>query len=70
MGGSGLTPDGTENNFMKLVGHILMYKLCDLFNSLSTCALPSAWKCAIVMPLHEEGDHHDFNNYGPSKIYY
>lgn len=47
-----------------------MYKLWDLFNSLSAFALPSAWKCAIVMPPHKAGAHHDFNNYCPPKICY
>ena len=46
-----------------------MYPLCDLFNlSLSTCGLPSTWKCAIITLLYKGGDPHDINNYCPISI--
>ncbi len=62
-------PDGIEIKFIKLAANILMYSLCDLFNlSLSTCALPSAWKRATVTPLHKGGDPHDISNYRPISI--
>ncbi len=54
---------------MKLVGHILMYPLADLFNlSLSTHCIPHIWKCARVTPLFKGGDPTDVNNYRPISI--
>lgn len=64
-----LGPDGIEIKFTKWAAYIVTYPLCDLFNlSLSTCALASAWKCAMVTPLHKGGDHHDMNNCCPISI--
>ena len=46
-----------------------MYPLADLFNlSLSTCELPTIWKCARIIPLHKDGDLLDTNNYRPTSI--
>lgn len=46
-----------------------MYPLADLFNlSLSTCSVPSIWKCARVIPLFKGGDSSDVNNYRPNSI--
>lgn len=62
-------PDGLEIKFFKLASHVLSFPLSDLFNlSLTTCKVPSSWKCARVIPLHKGGDSSDINNYKPISI--
>ncbi len=62
-------PDGIDAKFVKLAAHVLMYPLVDLFNlSLSTCSIPSIWKCACVTPIFKSGDATDMNNYRPISI--
>lgn len=66
-GGAGL--DGIENRFLKLVAHIIMYPLADLFNlSLSTCELPAIFKSSRIIPLHKGGDVLNLDNYRPISI--
>ncbi len=62
-------PDGIDAKFVKLAAHVLMYPLADLFNlSLSTCSIPSIWKCACVTPIFKSGNATDMNNYCPISI--
>ena len=43
--------DGIETKFIKLVSHILIYLLADLFNpSLCTCEVPAIWISASITP--------------------
>lgn len=66
---SGPGLDGNETKFIKLAFLILNYPLADQFNlSLSTCVVPTIWKCARVTPLHKDGDTLDPNNYRPISI--
>ena len=66
---SGAGLDGVENKFLKIASHILMYPLCDLFNlSLSTCEIPTIWKCSRITPIHKAGSELDPNNYRPISI--
>ncbi len=62
-------PDGLDAKFLIISADVLMYPLADLFNlSLSTCSIPSIWKCARVTPLFKAGDPTDMNNYRPISI--
>ncbi len=48
-------PGGLEAKFVISAAHVLMYPLADLFDcSLSTCFVPSIWKCARVISLFKD----------------
>ena len=64
-------PDGLEAKFINLDSQVLIFSLADLFNlPVSTCKLPSIWKCAKATPLHKRGDPPDahYRNYRPVSI--
>ena len=60
-------PDGLEAKFIKLASQVLIFP--HLFNlSISTCQLPSIWKCAKVTPIFKGGDPLEVSNYRPISI--
>ena len=61
--------DGLCYKVLKEGGVILASILSDLFSlSLRTSQVPSAWKIAIVKPIHKKGSRNDVGNYRPISI--
>ena len=63
-GTDGITISMIRMSFGVIVPHILHV----INSSIVRCELPSAWRAAIVVPLHKGGDVHDPSNYRPISI--
>ena len=62
-------PDGIDTRILLEASSELSQPLCDLFNaSLTSCVVPSDWKCSNVCAVFKKGDPSNPSNYRPISL--
>ena len=63
------TPEEIPSYFLKRISSAIIYPLLIIFNSsLQYNTIPSAWKKAIVIPVHKKGNRNLAHNYRPISL--
>lgn len=61
--------DDISNKILKKIGDLIAEPLAYIFNqSMESGAFPTAWKIAVVVPIHKSGSRSDPSNYRPISL--